>query len=69
MKDGVLIATGGTPYIYMDYDDYSLLTSVEADKLYWLTDSRGKHAVYMNGAQVEGEDIKHTYLSTIMAVQ
>ena len=64
-NEGVLSVSGGrqkgNPYIYMDYDDYSLLTSVEADKLYWLTDSRGKHAVYMNGAQVEGENIKHSY--------
>lgn len=64
-NEGVLsVSSGGqkgNPYIYMNYDDYSLLTSVEADKLYWLTDSRGKHAVYMNGIQVEGEDIKHSY--------
>ena len=55
-NNGKLIATGGTPYIYITAEDYKSLSSTDTDKLYWILSPKGSHCIYKNGSCVEGFD-------------
>ena len=51
-----LQGAGDSPYIYLTKAEYELITPV-ADQLYWVTNTNGKHGVYLNGSLVEGTNV------------
>lgn len=57
MKDGVLVATGGTPYTYLSHTEYMELPERYDDVLYWVTNDEGKYSLIKNGVILQGNII------------
>jgi hypothetical protein len=57
-----------SPYVYMSVNEYLEITP-EADKLYWVINTEGKHGVYKNGGLVEGESVVSSWALIQKAVR
>ena len=61
-----LQGAGDSPYIYLTKAEYEQITPV-ANQLYWVTNTNGKHGVYLNSSLVEGTNVFPTVFGVTWA--